>query len=105
MLILQTNSQELAMWAAIIGAASGFVTAIVSFFAIRYSRQNTLEQIKKDFEIAKLNFNANVISVNRQNWINELRATVSDFLGVGTYLVAVNHSLESELYDRIGELI
>ncbi|PAU92945.1 hypothetical protein CK503_14765 [Aliifodinibius salipaludis] len=92
----ESDPQVLAMWAAILGASAGILSAIVSFFAIYFSRLSSKEQMKTDFKIAEMSFNANVISTNRQNWINQLRSLVSEFIGLGVFIgAALNNPHET----------
>ncbi|EPK3183981.1 TPA: hypothetical protein NKO55_000288 [Enterobacter asburiae] len=65
------------------------------------------EDRQTQLEIAKKNFNMQVLSANRQAWINDLRSTASEFLSLMNVCMMENYDArwsEAE-YDRCRQLL
>ncbi|MEH4565934.1 hypothetical protein PO380_20725 [Klebsiella oxytoca] len=52
---------------------------------------NSEEDRKTQAEIAKINFNMQVLSVNRQVWINNLRDLISEYISIAPEIYAAQH--------------
>lgn len=61
-------------------------------------------QITSEKQVAELNFRQNVLSVNRQNWINELRNIVSEIIS-SAELAAIKKGQKNEDFRRLNGLI
>ena len=75
---MQPEPTWISAWTALAAVATALaaviVGPIVSLFVARSQNRIALE-------VAELEFKASVISVSRQNWINDLREAISEFLG------------------------
>lgn len=77
---VQDNSfQSTQLWSMIIALAAVIVGPFVSFFIAKRTIQTQLL-------IAEQSVKADVLSSNRQDWINRLRDNVSEYLGMVVFL-------------------
>jgi len=58
----------------------GFVTAAASWYIGRNQIKSLNSQIQSNAELTTKTLRANIVSANRQQWINELREVVSKFI-------------------------
>lgn len=86
--LLGSVIQTVFSWAGTVGVAT--VTAWIAIVRIRKNAESAKEQVAAMVNSAALGFRAQVLSANRQAWINELRNLVSE-------LSAMLHSARQEL--------
>lgn len=79
----------------------GIITAFVNFWVAHRLRQSNERNLQRQIENAKettlIQFNATLATKNRQDWINELRQNISEFL---TYAMCLTPSFVSNNQDE-----
>lgn len=70
---------------------------------IASAKEIVSKEIESANNIAELNFRQNVLSVNRQNWINELRSIISEMMAL-VEVLAINGDVSSEHLIQIRNL-
>lgn len=90
-------------WESVIGAfIAGAIPAYIAWYTIRKNiraleddRKRQQESFDKDrdaqLDIASKNLNAQVLSNNRQQWINNLRDLISEYLSLISGILSVRH--------------
>jgi hypothetical protein len=108
---LKSNNQSLfeflfpSLIAIFIGGLAFSATLITSKRQLKSNKESLERQINSSLEIAKLDFRKNVLSDNRQSWINELRELISELISlINLHLIDPNN-INSEDAKRINFLI
>ena len=78
---------------------------IVAEKQINASKETIKEQIDSSFKIAEMDFRKNVLSDNRQKWINELRNVISEFISIYDSHIFKPGAITTKEYERLLFLI
>jgi hypothetical protein len=108
---LNSNNQSLfefffpSLIAIFVGGLAFLATLITSKRQLKSNTESLERQINSSLEIAKLDFRKNVLSDNRQTWINELRELISELISlINLHLIDPNN-IKSDDTKRINFLI
>lgn len=71
---------------ALFAALAALFSAIAAFAAVIGQRRNTKDMINAQIDIGARHSRAVVVSANRQNWIDQLRNDISDFIAARSAL-------------------
>lgn len=105
-------------WENVIGAfIAGVIPAYIAWYTIKKNikalevdRQRQQDSFDKDraaqLDIATKNLNAQVLSNNRQQWINNLRDLMAEYMALAAELLPIQHDfiVNKEYFDSISEL-
>lgn len=95
------NTEYLSLLIALLAV---FFSPIISYLTtkqtIKSQTKSAKEQSEAQFNIAERNIKSEVISRNRQDWINNLRINISEFISLCIILSKVNEHIVNSAEDK-----
>jgi hypothetical protein len=108
---LKSNKQSIfefifpSLIALFVGGLAFLATIIATKRQLKSNKEALEKQINTSLEIAKLDFRKNVLSDNRQSWINELRQLISELISLINLNLIDLDNIKPEDTNRINFLI
>lgn len=85
----------------------GLLSVLANFIIAKQLRLTNLKNLERQIEHAKeialTEFKATIATKNRQDWINELRHTISEFMSYAVYLMPVEGAAKISDQDNVYE--
>jgi hypothetical protein len=101
---IQNGNNSTEYLSLLIALLAVFFSPIISYLitkqTIKSQAKSAKEQIETQSNIAERNIKAEVISRNRQDWINTLRISISEFISLCIILSKVNEHIVNSAEDK-----
>jgi hypothetical protein len=103
-IVIALLSAAIALVATIVGPV---ITLLIARKQIASGFETQRQQTDTAIRVARLNFNALVVSTNRQKWIDTLRDTLAEFLAVARHVASDIRSsgFDTAMIDRVRRML